>query len=295
MAIETEKLSPANFLACLEPRASDCHKGSHGAVAIIGGSLGMSGALLLAGRAALLLGSGRVFAAFLDENQPSVDCLYPELMLRPRSELLSPPLLDQLSALAIGPGLGTSSSALATVESAIEVSLPLELDADALNLIASTPAFVKLLLNRHAPTILTPHPAEAARLLGLPTATIQNDRVQSVIELSQRYNAHVVLKGYRSLVTAPVETESKRVVYLNQTGNPGLAAAGMGDVLTGITAAFLAQGRPPADALRAAVFIHGKAADDLVAKGCGPIGLTASEVALAARQVLNNLVSDHLT
>ncbi|HSS28207.1 MAG TPA: ADP/ATP-dependent (S)-NAD(P)H-hydrate dehydratase, partial [Usitatibacter sp.] len=160
---------------------------------------------------------------------------------------------------------------------------PIVLDADALNAIAfSAPLAKDLAARTRGTTILTPHPGEAARLLRQETAQVNADRLAAALAIASRFNAHVVVKGAGSVCASPDGRFG-----INTTGNPGLATAGSGDVLAGIVGALLAQGLAPAHALQAAVCVHGAAADACVARGSGPKGLTASEVALAAREVLN--------
>jgi hydroxyethylthiazole kinase-like uncharacterized protein yjeF len=156
------------------------------------------------------------------------------------------------------------------------------LDADALNLIAADTRLAETLRKRPVPSLLTPHPAEAARLLGSSTREVQNDRVGAATALATRFGSLVVLKGAGSVCAAPDGTW-----HINTTGNPGMASAGMGDVLTGIIAALLAQGADPKTALLAGVYLHGAAADHAVAGGAGPVGLTATETIDAARALLN--------
>ncbi len=259
----------------LVPRPRNSHKGSHGSAGIIGGAGGMAGAALLAGTAALKLGAGRVYVGLLDPL--AVDPAQPELMLREASEPLA-----LATALAVGPGLGTRSAALALLNRAIDAPLPLVLDADALNLLAAHPVMARRLGKRQQPAILTPHPAEAARLLSCSTGEVQQDRVASAQALSRRFSCHVVLKGCGSILTL-----ADGRWFINTTGNPGLASAGSGDVLTGMIVALLAQGWEAADALLAAVHLHGKAADACVAEGRGPVGLTAGELVDPARRILN--------
>ncbi len=263
----------------LPPRPRNSHKGSYGSAGIVGGAHGISGAVLLAARAALKCGAGRVHAGLLADDVPLLDPLQPELMLRPADGVLR---LDHLDALAIGPGLGDSPDAAEYLDWALEKELPLVLDADALNLVAAFPELKSKLKQRVAETILTPHPAEAARLLGCATAEVQNDRVAAVLRLARELDCGVVLKGCGSLCAWP---DSHWTV--NGSGNPGMAAAGMGDVLTGIITALLAQGVDERHALTAAVHLHGAAADRLVAAGIGPVGLSAGELADAARALLN--------
>lgn len=264
------------------PRPGNSHKGSFGNVAILGGSTGMTGAALLAGRAALHLGAGRVYLGLLADNAPPVDFSQPELMLRPPSGLFR---LEHLNCLIVGPGLGNSPDALSWLESALDTGLPLVLDADALNLIALNPHLGKKLSQRNAPAILTPHPAEAARLLNTDTAAVQHDRMNAALQIAQQFNRHVVLKGAGSICCFP---DGRR--YINTSGNPGLSTAGTGDVLAGMIGALLAQGLSPDRALLLAIYLHGAAADHLLQQNRGPLGMVASEVIGAARLLLNEWI-----
>ena len=164
----------------------------------------------------------------------------------------------------------------------------LVLDADALNLLAESPSLKELAQNRTRPTLLTPHPGEAARLLGCDTRTLQRDRPAAALQLVEKYCAWVVLKGAGSICATP-----DKEWRINATGNPGLSSAGMGDVLAGMLAALLAQGLAPFVALQLAVYLHGAAADSLLEQGMGPVGLTASEVTLEARRLLNQRTVSH--
>lgn len=273
-------VSPALFRSNLKRRPYNSHKGSYGEVGIIGGGAGMAGAALLAARAALKLGAGRIYVGCLDEGLPPVDFHQPELMLRHPSAVL-----QQSSAIAIGPGLGSSATAIEFVEQAIGSALPLVLDADALNIIAHHPALHAGVTQRTSPTVMTPHPAEAARLLACSVADIQADRVRAACTLATRHKAHVVLKGSGSIIATPAERW-----FVNRSGHPGMATAGMGDVLTGLVASLLAQHWPVPDALIAATHLHGAAADRLAREGIGPVGLTASEVIEASRGVFNGWI-----
>ena len=270
--------APALFASALQPRRRNTHKGEHGSAAIIGGAPGMAGAALLAGRAALHLGAGRVYVGMLDPLP--VDPLQPELMLRDADAACN--LGD---CLALGPGLGTSPRAQALLRRGLAREVPLLLDADAINLLAAHPVLQKQLRRRNAPSLLTPHPAEAARLLGCDTATVQQDRLRACRELAERCRAGVVLKGCGSIIAF-----ADGRWYVNTTGNPGLASAGSGDVLSGMAAALLAQGVAADQALLAATWLHGAGADACVAGGSGPLGLCASEVSLAARRVRNDCI-----
>jgi hydroxyethylthiazole kinase-like uncharacterized protein yjeF len=271
-------------LSLLPPRRSaNSHKGTFGNLAILGGSTGMIGAALLAGRSALYLGAGRIYLSLLTRVAPPVDFLQPELMLRSPPELFK---LKSLNGLVVGPGLGNEPEALSWLDCALcTTELTLVLDADALNLIALHPHLAKKLSQRTASTILTPHPAEAARLLKIDTAAVQHDRMSAVYQISWQFNCYTVLKGAGSICCFP---DGKR--YVNTSGNPGLSTAGTGDVLTGIIGALLAQGLNPDGALLLAVYLHGAAADQLLQQNHGPLGMTASEVITAARTLLNDWI-----
>jgi len=278
-------LAPEGLLAgpdslgrAMRPRPMNFHKGRAGSVGILGGAAGMSGAAFLAGRAALKCGAGRTYLGLL--APVALDPVQPELMLRPAKDLFAKSLLTVLAA---GPGLGRSEAAKKALDAAIGAKLPLVLDADGLNLVAASAALAKKVAARAAPTVMTPHPAEAGRLLGRETHEVQADRVAAAKAIAKRYTALVALKGNGTVVAAP-----DGHWWINPTGNPGMASAGMGDVLTGIVAALLAQGASPGDAAVAGVYLHGAAADRLVASGVGPVGLTAGEVIDAARALLNS-------
>lgn len=291
LALEAAAIAPAagallgreTFAGWLKPRPRNSHKGRFGDAGVLGGAPGMVGAALLAARAALKLGSGRILAGLLDPNAPGVDLVQPELMLRTPRDLLGEPL----AALACGPGLGQSEEARSLLWSALGLEIPLILDADALNLVAVHDEFNQLLVRRSAPSLLTPHPAEAGRLLGCSTADVQADRVSAALTLASRYGAQVALKGCGTVIAS-----SDGQWTINANGNPGLATAGSGDVLTGIVCALLAQGWAPLAALQAAVHLHGAAADRLVEAGVGPIGLAAGELIDAARACLNAWVAE---
>lgn len=281
-AADGQLISCADFSAYLKPRRQNSHKGSFGNAGVLGGAPSMVGAVFLAARAALKLGAGRVYAGLLDPQAPSFDPIQPELMLRRPAALIQTPL----TALACGPGLGVSLEASELLETAINLDHVLVLDADALNLIASEGSLQLALAARNAPSILTPHPAEAARLLEATTAEVQSDRIGAARQIATRYCSHVALKGAGTVV-ASVDGDW----WINPTGNPGMATAGMGDVLSGIIVALLAQGWPALSALLAGVHLHGAAADRLVANGIGPAGLMASEVIDAARSEFNAWVA----
>ena len=249
-----------------------------GTIAVIGGSNGMVGAALLAGRASLKMGAGCVHIGLLANNAPGVDIQYPELMLHNATVALR---LPKLSVVAIGCGMGSSIDAREILHEALKLDIPLVLDADALNLLAKHAELHNQLSTRKNPSVITPHPGEAARLLGNCTADVQSSRPESALKLAQLFNCSVVLKGADSLC---VTHEGK--LWINKTGNPGMSSAGMGDVLSGMIAAFIAQGLSTDSAMMLAVHLHG-AAGDALAQQQASIGMTATEVTEWARWLLN--------
>ena len=256
--------------AVLMRQLRNVHKGTFGTLAIIGGTDGMVGAPLLAGRAALHAGAGKIWVGLAASSPPAVDWGQPELMLRTADQVVA----AGASAIVCGPGLGIAAAATALLARAIAERVPLVLDADALNAIAKDAALAAARRDtrgRHDPA--TPHPAEAARLLGTTTDAIQADRLAAAQALASKLRAHVVVKGAGSVLAHPDGAWD-----INATGNAGLASAGSGDVLAGFAGAFLAQGIDAKSALRLAVCLHGAAADACVANGDGPLGLTAGEL-----------------
>jgi hydroxyethylthiazole kinase-like uncharacterized protein yjeF len=276
-------LTPDNVRGWLPPRRRNSHKGSFGSVGIIGGNRGMVGAALLAARAALLCGTGKVRAGLLSSDAPPVDFERPELMLGSVDDAM------EMDVIVAGPGAGQSPSATSVsmfertvLPALINTPKPVVFDADALNAIAADATLRAAVAARRGATLATPHPAEAARLLGCTTADVQADRVGAATRLAALLGADVVLKGAGSIVARPDGTFD-----VNASGNPALATAGSGDVLAGMLGALLAQGIDASAALRIGVCLHGAAADMLVARGVGPLGVTASEVIDAARALMN--------
>jgi hydroxyethylthiazole kinase-like uncharacterized protein yjeF len=289
--------------AYIKPRPKDSHKGLFGTVTVIGGGDGMIGAAILAGRAALKMGAGCVHVGLLADKMPLVDMRTPELMLHSAADAiqrLPHPALSQRervslpspsgrgtesegNVLVIGCGLGQSLAAQKIVYDALLLDVPLVLDADALNIIADRPDLRGMLHTRKAATMVTPHPGEAASLLACSMEVIQKDRAAAATHLVKRLSASVVLKGAGSLIAT---REGK--LYLNQTGNPGMSAAGMGDVLSGMIGAFIAQGLSADEASLLAVHLHGAAGDEL-AKQNATIGMSATEVTEWARWLLNQI------
>jgi hydroxyethylthiazole kinase-like uncharacterized protein yjeF len=266
---------PELFKGVLKPRPRNFHKGTAGSVGVLGGAAGMTGAALLAGRAALKLGAGRVYVGLLEEHAPTVDFVAPELMLRHPDDALG----ADLDALVVGPGLGQGERAETLVGAVLASDIPCVLDADALNLISENTDLRKACARRAAETLITPHPAEAARLLGTTVATVQEDRVKAARMLAENLNAHTVLKGNGSIVVA-----RDGHWFINTSGNPGMASAGVGDVLAGMLGALLGQRYSGETALVLGVHLHGAAADALG----GPVGLTASELIDSSRRIWNS-------
>ena len=231
----------------LPPRPQNSHKGLFGHVGIIGGCSGMVGASLIAGRAALQLGAGSVTLGVLDDRV-AVDYLDPRLMFAVPETLAN----TRLDVLAIGPGLGQDARAHALLKAVLAVACPLLLDADALNLLASDSGLASQAARRRRPTLLTPHPGEAARLLGTHSAEIQANRIEAACKLSAEFKAHVALKGAGTVVAHPDGRYA-----INISGGPWLAQAGSGDRLTGMVSALLGQRMAAGDALEAAVWLHG--------------------------------------
>jgi len=254
----------------LPPRKRIAHKGQNGHVLVIGGNEGMVGASLLAGKAALRSGAGLVS---ITTRTPVVSDAQPELMIHTvgSAEQLKP-LLEKSTVVVVGPGLGQDGWALVMMATAMESQKPLIVDADALNLLAREPNFNKN-------WVLTPHPGEAARLLNETTSEIQADRFAAVTRLSKFYGGTAVLKGAGTII-------SGGGLSLCRQGNPGMATAGMGDVLSGIIAALIAQGLDNEQAAQLGVWAHANAADR-EAEQLGERGMVATDLLPHVRQILN--------
>ena len=260
----------------LPPRPRQSHKGNNGHVLAIGGDHGTAGAIRLCSEAALRGGAGLVSVATRAEHLIALNSARPELMAH---EVNGPQALEALlpraTVLAVGPGLGQGAWGHALWLTALDAQLPLVLDADGLNLLAREPRGFS------GPVVMTPHPGEAARLLGCDTRTIAIDRYAAVRELAKRYGAVVVLKGAGSLVADP-----QGRVAVCAWGNPGMATGGMGDLLTGIVAALMAQGCDAWQAATLGVSLHASAGD-LAAKHGGERGLIATDLLEPLRLLLN--------
>lgn len=236
-----------------QPRSHASHKGSYGDVAVIGGASGMAGAALLAGSAALHGGAGRVFVGLLDPNAAPVDTAQPELMLRDARTL-------DLSGMTAVCGCGGGEAVRELLPNVLSTAAALVLDADALNAIAADGVLQTQLSSRGrdgAPTVITPHPLEAARLLNCTVGDVQGDRLTAARELAARFNVVVVLKGSGTVIAGGADT----LPVINLSGNARLATAGTGDVLAGMIGAALAMRKPAFDAACEAVWLHGRIAD----------------------------------
>ncbi len=278
-------------------RARGSHKGSFGHVLAVAGSRGKSGAAVLAGTAALRAGAGLVTVATPVPALARVAARRSELMTEPlaataggalarRAASRALALAEQRDAVVLGPGLGQGAATRAFVRAfVVRCTRPLIVDADALNALAALPkgGGFRALKARRPATVLTPHPGEAARLLGTTSRQVQTDRLASARRLAAASGAVVVLKGFRTIVAEPGGRAS-----VNPTGNPGLATAGSGDVLGGIVGALLARGRDAFPAAVAAVYAHGLAADQVAGRR-GEEGMLAGDVAEALPEAIRSL------
>lgn len=266
--------------AVLPRRRRDAHKGDHGHVLIVGGDHGYAGAVMLAAEAAARSGAGLTSVATRPAHVSALISRRPEIMVRgiDQADELAP-LLARASVVVCGPGLGQSEWGLALLRTVLASNLPLVLDADALNLISSHQ------LQWGSTAVLTPHPGEAARLLDGSTAEVQEDRFAAVRVLAGRYQATVLLKGPGTLIAGP-----DTALALVHAGNPGMASGGMGDVLSGIIGALLAQGLTPFDAARFGALVHALAADRAVLHQ-GERGLLATDLMPHVRRLLNGITN----
>ncbi len=284
------RLLDANIGYVLPPRLRNANKGLYGHVLVLGSDHGFGGAIRMTAEAALRCGAGKVSIATRTSNVVAINSARPELMAHGvdgPQELKS--LLEGVDVIALGPGLGQAAWGLALCDAALHSGLPCVIDADALNLLsresvrlAGGDVISHALLPKpeHGVHVLTPHPGEAARLLGTTTKKIQNDRYGAVRELAARYNAVAVLKGAGSLIADP-----HGHVAVCPWGNPGMASGGMGDVLTGVIAALMGQGLSAWDAARLGVAVHSRAGD--IAANNHPRGLIATDLFPSLRELVN--------
>ncbi len=323
-------LTETDCAALVPQRRRNSHKGSYGNVGIIGGADGMVGAAVLAARAALHMGPGKVYVGLMAKTDIAFDTINPEIMVRPARDLATDPTITAFAigmgmGNGMGTGLGTRKDGIAKKRKLAKIIMAnvmttaaangrsVLIDADALQLISLSSSQRKktstssagAALQAQSPRdalpasslkhtlVLTPHPGEAARLLDITTANVQKDRIGVALKIAALANAIVVLKGAGTVIAAPPIDGHPGRYFINTTGNPGMASGGMGDALSGMIAAFMAQGLPTLDAAKLGVYLHGAAADAACHHAMGPNGLTASEVIFEARSLLNSGLADH--
>jgi NAD(P)H-hydrate epimerase len=290
--IRTFLLEEADVRPHFPPRRRDAHKGSYGHVLIVAGSVGKTGAAALAGRAALRSGVGLCTIASPASQQPIVAALGMEHMTEPLAETPGQALAwnardrvlelaARVDAVALGPGISLDPETQELVRAlVVEVGRPMVVDADGLNALARD---LTVLTRAAGPRVLTPHPGEMSRLLGVATAAIQQDRIETSRRFAASQGVHVALKGAGTVIAGPDGR-----VFVNPTGNPGMASGGSGDVLTGMIGAFLARGLDPLSAIQSGCFLHGRAGD-LAAAARGEDGLVAGDILDAIPAAIRSL------
>ena len=297
-----DKVGPKHYLMSrqsiksgLKPRGPETHKGSAGHLLVLAGSPGKTGAAVMTSYAAMRVGAGLVTLGIPKSLNMAMESQLTEVMTEPLPE--SPgctlglssyektmKLLAQKDGLAIGPGLGTAASTQKLVRKLVQTcSAPMVIDADGLN---SLVGHTECLKNVRSTVVMTPHPGEMARLAGTTTSAVQQDRIGMARDFAATHRVYLVLKGARTIVAHPDGT-----VFVNPTGNPGMASGGMGDVLTGMIAGMIVQGLPVGEAVNASVYIHGCAADFLAAS-VGPVGFLASDLIEILPEHINGLVKE---
>ncbi len=280
-SLKLELVEEKTVLPYFVRRRKDTHKGTYGHLFILSGSFGKTGAAIMAGKAALKMGAGLVTLGVPESCLPIVARSMVELMTEPLPETPAKTLssgaldrvinlLDGKNALLIGPGISTHQSTAELVLSLLpKLRLPTVIDADALNILAAKPEIIKSLPK---PVVLTPHPGEFARLLKLSIRDVLKRRLELTPQFAQDNSAYLVLKGYKTLIATP-----QGEVFVNPTGNPGMATAGSGDVLSGMIASMLIQEKKPLEAILAAVYVHGLSGD-IGAEKLGEKALTAGDI-----------------
>jgi len=274
-------LTPERIRSTFKHRLPDAHKGTTGHVLVVSGSVGKTGAAAMTAMSAMRAGAGLVTLAIPESLNPVLETQVLEAMtyLLPETEngiigeSAFNKIMDLLAGkkcLAIGPGLGQTAETKKLVHRIIKESpVTIVIDADGLNNIAGS---TEILKKAKAPVILTPHPGEMARLIDSTTGSVQKDRIACARKFAKKFNVHIILKGVKTIIAHPDGN-----IFINPTGNPGMASGGMGDVLTGIIAGLVAQGFSPESAAHTGVYLHGAAADRLAEK-IGPFGYLATEV-----------------
>jgi len=291
--IPYELLGTESVKYILEPRYENTHKGTYGHLFVVAGSPGKSGAAALAALGAQRSGTGLVTVGIPQSLNPIMEQKTTEAMTEPLPETaletLGTDSIDRVleiiknkkTAVAIGPGISTANETREFLYEIIRsIDLPMVIDADALTLVADNP---KILNEAKAPIVLTPHPGEMSRLAAISTDEVQADRIGIAMEFAKKYGIYLVLKGARSIIATP-----KGKVFINTTGNAGMASGGMGDVLTGIVGGFLAQRIDPEDACKLGVFLHGLSGD-LVAEQNGEAGMIAGDIANSLPRAIKEL------
>lgn len=248
-----DKNIPDEVKGILKKRDVDSHKGTYGKIGIIAGSKGMTGSAYLACTSALRTGSGLVYNVVPKDILDIMTIKYIEPIAKSFDNLNSMlEFLQNLSAICIGPGIGTQKEAEEILKVVLNLEKPILIDADGINLLSKN---LEILKSRTHSTIITPHTVEFSRLTGLSSSYINENRLESAKKFASKYNVILVLKGNQTIVT------SKYATYINKTGNPGMATAGSGDVLSGIITSLLGRNIEPFDAAKLGVFIHGMAGD----------------------------------
>ncbi|HHV46562.1 MAG TPA: NAD(P)H-hydrate dehydratase [Tissierellia bacterium] len=277
---------PVNIMNILPKRKKDSHKGDYGRAGIVAGKKGMTGAAYLATMAALRAGSGLVYAIVPDTISQILSIKLTEAIIRPvedkqkgyfildsLDEIME--VIKDMDVIAVGPGIGVNEETVQVVRNILlNYDKTIVLDADGLNCLSEMG--LDILYERKGDTIITPHPGEMSRLIGVKTGEIQKKRVEYSLELSNKYNITVVLKGNGTVVVSP-----DKEIYINTTGNPGMATAGSGDVLTGIITSLAGQRIGTHESAVLGVYLHGLAGD--LAKAC------KGEYGMIARDILNNI------
>jgi NAD(P)H-hydrate epimerase len=288
-----ELLTPEQVRTLVEPRAPEAHKGDFGRLTIVAGSIGKTGAAHLAATGALRSGAGLVTVATPASCLPILASMGPEFMTEPLAEArngtLLPSAVDyvlelQQDVIACGPGLGRDPAVAEFVRALVDrATVPLVLDADALTVLAEDPS--GLVGREERAIIITPHPGEMARLTGASVDEVQANRIQMAADFAATHRLYVVLKGHRTIIATP-----EGHIFINPTGNAGMATGGTGDVLTGMIAAWLAQLLDAEAACRLAVFLHG-AAGDLAEGAEGQVAMTATDLIAQLGPALKHLTS----
>ena len=278
----------------LPKRKNNSHKGSHGRLLLVGGDKGYGGAIIMAAEAAARCGVGLISVATQACHIAPILTRMPELMARGVSSINDlEPLLSNASVVALGPGMGLSAWSEQVFFDVIKRGLPMVIDADALNLLSHSPELIheyrQTLSHTHKNDnyILTPHPGEASRLLGVTTHAIQTNRFTAAKQIQEKFGGVVILKGAGTVIASP------EGIYLANVGNPGMASGGMGDILTGIVASLMAQGLKAEQAALLGVTLHGQAGDN-VAEHCGMHGMLATDLIAELRAVLNQPIINEL-